>query len=393
MRICINAAAANQGGAVTHLTNLLPNMAALENDDHFLVIAPQPTLDRLADVLQDPRFEFESYPYPPVQLARRITFDQVHVPMIARRYGADLLFSSNGFGSLVNHRPEALLIRNPVYFSRSLEQRLRELGRSTRDLTLRRTWSALSVRAANAALFPTKAMEKRVQRFVSLKRKTTRVLHYGFDRQLFFSGDQPEPSILEPIQAWRASGRRILLYVSGYAVHKNFETGIESLARLLDEGIDLGLVLTASWKPFGEMAEFDAMLQRIRELGIEEHVYMPGQLAWPQLHAIYAAADIHFWPTFLESFGHPMVEAMASGLPSVAADTDVNREILQDAASYFAPFDHRACADSIRKVMEDHGSTEDMKRAAVERAGHFSWRSHAESLSSFFSDLISKPKT
>ena len=88
MRICINAAAANQGGAVTHLTNLLPNLAGLDTNDHYLGIAPQPTLDRLAGVLEDSRFEAEVYPHPPVQSVRRITFDQFRVPIIARRYRA-----------------------------------------------------------------------------------------------------------------------------------------------------------------------------------------------------------------------------------------------------------------------------------------------------------------
>ena len=389
MRICINAAAANQGGAVTHLANLLPHLAELDSDDHFLVIAPGPTLERLADVLRNPRFEAEVYPHPPVQFTRRVVFDQLHVPVIARRYRADLLFSSNGFGTLLSGCREALLIRNSVYFSRRLEERLRQLGRAPRDLILRRAWSVLSIRAANAVLFPTKAMQTRVEKFVSLERKTTRVLHYGFDRDRFFSAAQPEPSVLDPILEWRASGRRVLLYVSGYAVHKNFETAIEGLASLLGDGVDVGLVLTASKQPFGEMDEFDALLQRIRELGIEGHVYMPGQLVWSQLHAIYAASDIHLWPSFLESFGHPLVEAMARGLPSVAADIEVNREILQDAAVYFDPFDARACAQSIREVIEDADATERMKRVALERAGGFSWRVHAEALSTFFASLTS----
>jgi len=52
--------------ATTHLTNLLRHLAGLDSDDRFLVIAPGPTLERLADVLRNPRFEAEVYPHPPV---------------------------------------------------------------------------------------------------------------------------------------------------------------------------------------------------------------------------------------------------------------------------------------------------------------------------------------
>ena len=388
MRICVNAAAANQGGSVTHLLNLLPELATLDTDDHYLVIAPDSTLECLANVLKDPRFDAEIYPHPPGRhIARRVVFDQFNVPAIARRYRADLLFSVNGFGTLMPGCHEALLVRNLIYFSRLLEKKLPELKRSPRDLQLRRAWSLISIRAASAVIFPTEAMQKRVENFISLARKRTRAIHYGFDQDRFFTDEQPEKSVLAPMRKWRESGRQILLYVSGYAVHKNFETAVEALASLLADGVDVGLVLTAEWTPHGEMAQFEAMMQRMRELGIEEHILMTGQLKWSQLHAVYAAADIHLWPTFLESFGHPMVEAMASRLPTVSADTDTNREILCDSAVYFDPFDHVACARAIRYVIENADATERLKRAAEERAEHFSWQAHARDLRAFFADL------
>lgn len=387
MRICINAAAANQGGAVTYLLNLLPQLALLDSDDRYLVVAPESTLERLAAVFADPRFQGERYPHPPGRFARRVLFDQWDVPSIARRFRADLLYSSNGFGSIVHACPEALLVRNSIYFSKTLEQKLRALGRSTRDLRLRRAWSHLSMRRASGVLFPTRAMQNRVARFVSLTGKPTRAIHYGFDSDRFFSGQRPAEDLLAPMRAWRAAGRTVMVFMSGYAVHKNIETAIEGLSVMLSSGADVGLVLTAEWKPFGEMVEFEAMLQRIRELGIEDHVYMPGLQPWAQLHAFYAEADLHLWPTFLESFGHPMVEAMASGLPTVAADTDVNREILEGAAQYFDPFDPAACARTIRDVVSEPSTSNRLREAATERVKHFTWSAHARELTGFFREL------
>ena len=387
MRICINASAANQGGSVTHLLNLLPQLAKLDSEDRYLVLAPRTTLERLDGVLSDPIFDSEEYPFLPAQLGRRIIFDQFNVPALARRYGADLLFSSNGFGTLASGRPEALLVRNSIYFSQTLEEKLQELGRSRRDLRLRRAWTLLSIKSSSGCLFPSKAMQNRVEHYVSLAGRRAKAIHYGFDRDQFFTDAQPEESVLAPMRSWSASGRKILLYVSGYAVHKNFETAIEALASLLAEGVDVGLVLTAEWKPYGEMVEFDAMMQRIRELGIEQHIQMTGLLPWSQLHAVYSAADIHLWPSFLESFGHPMLEAMASGLPSVAADTEINREILCEAGVYFDPFDPLACAGAIREALEDSSTEQTLQRAAEARSMHFSWATHAESLRAFFADL------
>ena len=387
MRICINAAAANQGGAVTYLLNLLPQLARLEGDDRYLVIAPDATLERVAGVLDDSRFDYATYPHAPARFARRVLFDQVDVPSIARRFGADLLYSANGFGSLVTGRAEALLVRNSAYFSRLLEEKLRALDRSPRDLQLRRAWSLLSMRRASAVLFPSRAMQERVGDYISLSRKPTRAIHYGFDPSHFFTDQRPDESLLERLREWRGAGRRVLIYVSGYAVHKNFETAVEAMALLLSGGTDVGLLLTAEWKPFGEMVQFEAMMDRIRELGIEDRVLMPGQQEWAHLHALYSLSDVHLWPTLLESFGHPMLEAMASGLPTVASDTEVNREILADAGLYFDAIDASACAQSVRAVIEDDGLAERLKTAAADRVRDFTWRAHARALHDFFGEI------
>ena len=66
-RICISAAGANAGGAVTYLINLLSEFSRTETGDRYLVIAPQETLDVLSDSLQSPFIEAFTYPHPPVR--------------------------------------------------------------------------------------------------------------------------------------------------------------------------------------------------------------------------------------------------------------------------------------------------------------------------------------
>ena len=60
-----------------------------------------------------------------------------------------------------------------------------------------------------------------------------------------------------------------------------------------------------------------------------------GAVPYSLLHQVYRECDIYVTPAYAESFAHPLVEAMASGLPIVASDLAVHREICQDAAIYF----------------------------------------------------------
>ena len=386
-RICISAAGANAGGAVTYLINLLSELKNSENEEHYLVIAPQETLDVLSDSLSSPFIEAHTYPHPPVRQLRRIAFDQFEVARLARRFSADVLFSANGFGTYQSPCPEALLVRNGLYFSRLLETRMESIQHSTRSIQLRRLWSRLSIRGADSVIFPTQAMQKRVGEFVSIPERKQGVIHYGFDRARFLSGESVGQETLAPIQAWQDVGRKALLYVAGYAIHKNFETAIEGLARLLEEGIDVGLVLTAVRADWGDMVEFDALMERIREIGIEDRVCLTGAIPWSRLHSLYAACDLFLFPSFLESFGHPMIEAMASGLPTVAADTAVNREILGEAALYFSTFDSNELTRRVRQVLEEEGLSDSLRARGLERAETFSWPEHAKRLRSHLLEL------
>ncbi len=247
---------------------------------------------------------------------------------------------------------------------------------STRPVQLRRLWSRLSIRGADSIVFPTRAMRDRVGDFVPLERKNTEVIHYGFDRHRFLAGEPADPDTLAPIASWQQLGRKALLYVAGYAIHKNFETAIEGLHQLLEDGMDVGLVLTAVHADWGDMVEFDSLLERIRDLGIENHIQMTGALPWSELHSLYAACDLFLFPSFLESFGHPMIEAMASGLPSVAAETPVNHEIFGDCALFFRPFDPQACANAVRKVLENDEMRRRLQRKGLQRVDEFSWPEH-----------------
>ena len=94
----------------------------------------------------------------------------------------------------------------------------------------------------------------------------------------------------------------------------------------------------------------------------------------------YRSADIFVFPSYTESFGHPLVEAMASGLPIVAADVPVNRELCGEAAVYFSPFDTEACAKTIRQVAEDSEIRHRLQAAAIKRAQSFTWQRHVERL-------------
>jgi glycosyltransferase involved in cell wall biosynthesis len=322
-----------------------------------------------------------------------VYFDQVEIPRIARREAFDVLFSATGFGTLWSPVPQVLLVRNMKYFDPKFQAKYRELGRRFTRIRLRRWHSLLSIRAAEAVLFPTRAMEETVGTHVSLTWTSTHALHYGYDRTRFAAPSRHEDGKPEALREHVGGNGPLLLNVSTYAVHKNLETLIAALPRLLARHPNLTLVTTTSREQTSDKKEYDALTERAEELGVAgvwtELGYVPNN----ELPSLYRAADAYVFPSFTESFGHSMVEAMASGLPVIAADTDVNREVCANAGSYFDPFDPTDCAETVRGVLEDEGRWTEMRQASTHRAEDFSWEHYTERLGGVFRTIESCGKT
>ncbi len=126
----------------------------------------------------------------------------------------------------------------------------------------------------------------------------------------------------------------------------------------------------------------------MKELGISDIVVELGSIPYRQLHHLYRSADIYVTPAYTETFAHPLVEAMASGLPVVASDLAVHREICGSAAEYFSTFSPDALAEKIAEIAQSPQRLRDMAVAGSERSGEFSWKAHVEAILSLCDELV-----
>ncbi|MEM3852095.1 MAG: glycosyltransferase family 1 protein [Methanomassiliicoccales archaeon] len=101
------------------------------------------------------------------------------------------------------------------------------------------------------------------------------------------------------------------------------------------------------------------------------------------LNLLYNACDVLLFPSYDEGFGYPMVEAFAAGLPVVASDIEIMREISQGAALLVTP-EPRACAAAVKEAIERR---EELANNGLQRAKHFSMESFGGRMSSFYDSL------
>ena len=92
------------------------------------------------------------------------------------------------------------------------------------------------------------------------------------------------------------------------------------------------------------------------------------------LQLLMAGATGFVFPSLLEGFGLPVLEAFASGVPVAASSTTSMPEVAGDAALLFDPESAEAIADAMRQLLEDEAVREALKSRGIARARQFSWR-------------------
>ncbi len=151
-----------------------------------------------------------------------------------------------------------------------------------------------------------------------------------------------------------------VLAVGTRIARKNL-TGLDRAAQALAErGIEL--VAAGSGRAYMR----DEGPSTVRALGDVPEEHLPG---------LYAGAEALVMPSLYEGFGLPVIEAMASGTPVVAADRAALPETAGGAALLFDPDDADAAAAALTGVLDAPG---DLRARGLERARSFTWPAVAE---------------
>ncbi len=104
-----------------------------------------------------------------------------------------------------------------------------------------------------------------------------------------------------------------------------------------------------------------------------ERLDWKGPVTDEELAQDYRDAVGFIWPSLHEGFGIPPVEAQSLGVPVIASDIPINREVLGEAAKYFPAEDAGALARAMVELAEDSDLREVLRARGVENAGRFTW--------------------
>lgn len=389
IHLFINALAASAGGGLTYVRNVLPQLA-MRPDVRATVLLSAVLREELQNFGNIRYLQYEDS----TSAAQRFWREQRKLPELIQRSGADVLVSSGNFALRKSPIPQILLSRNSLYTSPDFGRDLLERRRYSMWIAtkLKSILAKQSLQWADCTVAPSSAFAKVLKRWTG---HNVLAIHHGFDKGAFLDDRiRLAPEVEQRLLA--TAGALRLLFVSHYNYYRNFETLLRAIP-LIREKIaprPLKLFLTCDLRAGRNAGAYDprSAATLIGRLGIAECVVQLGAIPYKALHHVYNAADIYVTPAYAESFAHPLVEAMACGVPIVASDLSVHREICGDAAVYFGRFSERELAQGVSELVTSPGCCRQLKERGRRRSESFSWEQHTAEIVGLAQGLVRRTK-
>ena len=366
MRVAINLLTDdpdNPSGAHWFWTRVIPEMARslATGEELHLMVSPK---SRHMHQDYGPRVSYITYPWSNERRNLRTLSEHLYSPVRLPLSRIDVF---NTLMAPAVNPSWSLVIHMKTLHAFTTPEAISPLARAYRRMNYPR-----SARLADAIIINSSSLRSEIERHLTVDPSKLRMIPEAVDHGLFKPGDPAAA------RAWAAASYRItkpfVLFVSSLWPYKNCEGLLRAWALARPDAGDRNLVIVGPGRDKQYVAELHLLAQ---ELGIAEDVIFVGGVPLEDTARFYQAADTFVYPSLNETFGLPILEAMASGCPVVTSDTSAMPETAGGAALLCDPKDPASIARAILEAVAHR--SDQLRDAGLRRARQFTWATTAKS--------------
>lgn len=313
--------------------------------------------------------ELADYPYP--------VWEQVILPKTVRKMPLDLLHATCNTAALLPSIPLVLTLHDIIYL-----EKLDMAGTWYQNFgnIYRRYIVPSAVKKAQCIITVSEFEKKVMMDRLHIPEEKIRVIHNAVNPRFNNS------YLKSDIEAFRQSlglPDKFTLFLGNTAPKKNTKNTIEAYARYLSNtNIPHPMVVLDYPKAL--------VLEQLQQSGygtLTDNFIFPGYIRPDQMPLMYNAALLFLYPSLRESFGLPILEAMACGVPVITSDTSSMPEVAGDAAMFIDPTDVAQMSEAIEQAVSSGAQRREMSVKGLERAEAFTWRKAAMKLLDVYESL------
>ena len=302
-------------------------------------------------------------PAPSRNKALRVAAELTWLPRRARRDRVELLHSLGTTSPPVCHVPSVVSVLDVIY------HHFPDTFPVASRLGLRVVVPA-GARHARRVIAISEAGKRDIVETLHLRADKVDVVHLGFAMP-DAAAPTPEPELRA---RFGLGAGPLLLTVAAALRHKNLFRLLDAFALL--EARDTGLVVVGH-----AGLDQERLRARAAELGVGARLHFTGWVDEVDLEGLYAAATTFVYPSLMEGFGMPVLEAMYRGVPVACSNVSAMPEVAGDAAELFDPTDPPEIAAALTRLLGDPAHRDELVARGRERWKAFSWeRAAAETL-------------
>jgi len=364
MRVAINLLTedpANPSGAHWFWTRVIPEMAKrLEfGEELHLLVSPK---SRHMHQGYGPGVSYITYPWSNERRKLRTLSEHLYSPVRLPLGRIDVL---NTLMAPAVNPSWSVVIHMKTMHAFTAPDSVAPLTRAYRRLSYPR-----SAKVAEAIIINSESLRAEIKEHLEVDDRKLKLIYEAVDHDLFQPGDADEARAR--VASYGVT-KPFVLFVSSMWPYKNTDGLLRAWAHARAQLGDRQLAIVGPIRDEKYGAALHAM---VAELGIGNDVVFTGGVPLDETVRFYRAADVFVYPSFNETFGLPILEAMACGCPVVTSDTSAMPETAGGAAVLARPGDPVSIA---RALGEAIGSRDRLRDAGLRRAGQFTWGATAAS--------------
>ncbi|MEC4686365.1 MAG: glycosyltransferase family 1 protein [Nitrospirota bacterium] len=377
MNIAINTLSITpqRGGGKTYLTNIIKNLAEIDKDNVYYLFVSYDN-ESLFNI-KEKNFKKIRFPLYSDNKILKILIEQFLLFFYIKRHKVDVLFSPGNFATIYSSCRQVLVIQGPLIIreirKKHAPNEISWIRRLYYDVML-----PVSVGKADKIIAVSNDMKRSLLKQINIPELKIRVIHEGVDLAFVNSRENPEykSSLQKPY----------ILFLSTLFKYKNADKLLKAFAMLKhDRRIPHSLMIVGR-DPDDETEKLKKIVEQEK---LTDSVVFAGAVPHEEIALVYENADMFVYPSSVETFGLPVLEAMACGTPVVASNRMSVPEIGGDAALIVDPDNVSEMSEAIYRIIIDEKLKKTLIKKGYKRVRQFTWEKTAQETLEVFREVHS----